>query len=428
MPTNTTYYSLNKPLGTENVNIGLLNANSDIIDTEMNRNRLRGAVNLAEIYDSTASYAEGDYCTYLTADGYKLYKCLSATTGAFDSTAWSETDIVSNLGSGGGGAGGGHEILDDGGTTLTQRDKMQFVGAYSEDNATDRITEVNVMRTMTRAEYEALPSAEKQGLIYVKDETTGTDDKFQPVIYSTEEREIGVWTDGKPLYQKTEHIVLSTPVEPGRETDITLPSGDIDTFAIISIIGGFIGVLPGTEITTFEYFYFDTNANAAYATTIRKAERGLIKIFTGSNYGYFAGAADNRFSEFYVTRQYTKTTDTAGSGEWTPQGVPAVHYSTDEQVIGTWIDGSILYERVFTGLSTHTNGTSWVHITDIDTTDWNEIIDCKIYRTNNNKYAAIPIAEYSGYVSQTYDLAISVISSTFNATITMAIVRYTKSS
>ena len=28
-------------------------------------------------------------------------------------------------------------------------------------------------------------------------------DKIQPVIYSTEEREIGVWTDGKPLYQKT---------------------------------------------------------------------------------------------------------------------------------------------------------------------------------------------------------------------------------
>jgi hypothetical protein len=46
-----------------------------------------------------------------------------------------------------------------------------------------------------------------------------------------------------------------------------------------------------------------------------------------------------------VTVQYTKTTDTAGSGQWTPQGVPAHHYSTDEQVVGTWIDGSTIYEK-----------------------------------------------------------------------------------
>ena len=40
----------------------------------------------------------------------------------------------------------------------------------------------------------------------------------------------------------------------------------------------------------------------------------------------------------------TKTTDVAGSGTWTPQGVPTVHYSTDEQVIGTWL-GETLYQK-----------------------------------------------------------------------------------
>ena len=44
---------------------------------------------------------------------------------------------------------------------------------------------------------------------------------------------------------------------------------------------------------------------------------------------------------------YTKDSDTPGSGEWTPSGVPTHHYSTDEQVVGTWIDGSTVYEKTF---------------------------------------------------------------------------------
>lgn len=103
-------------------------------------------------------------------------------------------------------------------------------------------------------------------------------------------------------------------------------------------------------------------------------------------------------------------------------------YSTTEQVVGTWIDGSTIYEKVFTNLSVVTNGASWVHISSIDTTTWGEVLDCKIYRKMNNKYTAIPIAEYSGYASQINDLAVSIVSSSFDTTINMAIVQYTKSS
>ena len=46
-----------------------------------------------------------------------------------------------------------------------------------------------------------------------------------------------------------------------------------------------------------------------------------------------------------ITLQYTKTTDVAGSGSWTPQGVPTHHYSTDEQVVGTYL-GETLYEKI----------------------------------------------------------------------------------
>ena len=49
-------------------------------------------------------------------------------------------------------------------------------------------------------------------------------------------------------------------------------------------------------------------------------------------------------ADYYITLQYTKTTDIAGSGDWNTDGVPTVHYSTNEQVIGTWFDKP-LYEK-----------------------------------------------------------------------------------
>ena len=50
-----------------------------------------------------------------------------------------------------------------------------------------------------------------------------------------------------------------------------------------------------------------------------------------------------------ATIRYVKTTDTPGSGTWNTDGTYAKHYSTEEKVIGTWIDGKPLYQRTFTG-------------------------------------------------------------------------------
>ena len=70
----------------------------------------------------------------------------------------------------GGGGSGGHTILDNSGTALTQRTNLQFKGAYSEDNSGDDTTEVNVVRSMTKAQYDQLSAAEKVGIINVTDE------------------------------------------------------------------------------------------------------------------------------------------------------------------------------------------------------------------------------------------------------------------
>jgi hypothetical protein len=169
---------------------------------------------------------------------------------------------------------------------------------------------------------------------------------FQPVIYSEDEREIGVFADGKPLYQKTLHLVLTSPIEPQTATAIQLTdlTADIDFYRFVSVNGGYYGTQ--NYISTWLILNFESNDTGAEAKSIRDWSKGQITIWMGSNYGNFPQVStDNRIRELYITVQYTKTTDTAGSGQWTPQGVPAHHYSIDEQIVGTWVDGSTLYEK-----------------------------------------------------------------------------------
>lgn len=230
------------------------------------------------------------------------------------------------------GGSSGHTIIDDGGTSLTQRDNLQFKGAYSEDNSANGKTVVNVVREMTKAEFDELTDAEKTGLINVKDITGGNDDRFQPVIYSEEEREIGVWIDGKPLYQKTYEIDVSTLVVVS------------DWTTIDSTING--ETMAGMEISVKHKTEYSSRFIAFRTDYVDPIPR--FTIIQGA-FKYFTDSSTFPYNNYVwtITIRYTKTTDQAGSGQWTPQGVPAHHYSTDEQIVGTWIDGSTIYEKTF---------------------------------------------------------------------------------
>ena len=124
--------------------------------------------NFAEEYDSTSSYAVGDYVIYESV----LYKCIGTTTGTFDSTKWTSVVVTDEMGQGGGGTGG-HTIIDENGNSMTARAGLQFVGGVNvSDDATNNKTIVNV------------PSGGGHN-------------------YSTTEQVIGTWIDGKTLYEKT---------------------------------------------------------------------------------------------------------------------------------------------------------------------------------------------------------------------------------
>ena len=270
-------------------------------------------------------------------------------TSALQTTDKTITGAINEVAQGGGGGGtGGHTIIDEDGNTMTARSGLQFTGAVevTDDNVNNK-TIVEVLGG----------------------------DFYNPVIYSLEEREIGVWTDGKPLYQRTVHI---NALPNTAYTDINYPHNILNIEKIIDWVGITKFTNGGTLKFDRGYANNSYNGGALFSALVDETN---ITIRVGS---------DRSSMSADFTIRYTKTTDTAGSGSWTPQGVPTHHYSTDEQIIGTWIDGSTLYEKTidFGALPNTANTAKNVphNIANIDT-----IVDIKgIYKTQAGTYGNLP--------------------------------------
>ena len=208
----------------------------------------------------------------------------------------------------------------------------------------------------------------KNGIIY-----GGGDALIQPVIYSTEERCIGVWTDGKPLYEKT----IEFGALPNNTTkNVAHNIANVDT---IWVYGGF--VYSTADTTDYEKWGINRPAlNAIKYQWEATANRTNVKIVDGEDFSGFSAV---------VTVRYTKTTDTAGDGDWSPLGISAVHYSEQEQVVGTWIDGKTIYGKLFTlENSLLINADSWGD-TPISNTDKATIVDVKLWDTNGSIFTQI---------------------------------------
>ena len=237
----------------------------------------------------------------------------------FRSNYNSNMDIIdANLG--GGGGGNVDDVLVNGVSVVDGNHDAQIT-SYKE---------------VTQAEYNALPSSKlTDGIAYfIKDLDNASVEGYPPLIYSDEEREVGVWRDGKPLYQKT--LVNNSTNASGSNTLIDVSALDIDT--CVSINGICDRIVPNTGTLIYDMNSWETN-----------------QLYTCLSHSKFSGNIQYQI-RFYnnegtswqvITIQYTKTTDTAGSGIWNGQGGLAHHYSTTEQVIGTWIDTKPVYECTF---------------------------------------------------------------------------------
>ena len=152
---------------------------------------------------------------------------------------------------------------------------------------------------------------------------------ISPQIYSEEEREVGVWTDGKPLYERTIQTTYG-PAQNIPDTAIaTIPNhSNID----IKIINGY-GRNSTDDIFPLNYGHPNTVWAAYFWVDV---SNGQIRIGCGSS-------ATIKNPMFVI--RYTKTTDQPGSGTWTPKGAYTQVYSEDEILIGQWVDGKPLYQK-----------------------------------------------------------------------------------
>lgn len=425
------------PLETTLITAGALNAYDaaimhieDYLDTMVDPND-----NLAETYDETATYEVGDYCVY---NGV-LYKCITAIDEAeeFDIEKWDHVLITDEMGSGGGG-----------GTTVIANP----VGEPTDDLETIQIgnTIYNIpgggggnanIWTGTQAELEEVFDELEEGT-----QINITDDEQEVVeggtIYSEEEQIIGLWTDNKPLYQKT--ITITNASISGNATiDVTqqLSSLEIDdlvdydvtitcdsaghtynyhdtslarisieddsTYSIaLSVSSGTItnlvlnatlkytkstdaplDAVVGKPITfnlangyadysnvIFQESYTTTSADYNYEYTATEDCFVVFSNVNGANRDSYARILKDTeiLAEVYVS--YSSQIIQSGGSTFLRKGEkllihstyqnaqlqikvyainvlgvkPVINYSTDEQVIGTYVDGKPIYRKSFT--------------------------------------------------------------------------------
>lgn len=151
-------------------------------------------------------------------------------------------------------------------------------------------------------------------------------------LYSTEEKMIGQWKDGKPLYQITVEYDASSMIFDGQTVNQLPIIRDVSIDTVVE----FRGIFGREDGGTRDFFNTPSTRidNIIYQTQ--------INIGLNPNTVYFL-SRNSTTKKLWITLQYTKTTDSAISiGNNTD-------YSTEEKIVGTWIDGKPLYQKTLTG-------------------------------------------------------------------------------
>lgn len=140
-------------------------------------------------------------------------------------------------------------------------------------------------------------------------------------LYSTSEKMIGQWIDGKPLYQKTFQTTSPSQVSVSTAV-IDLSSSGID------------------KIVDLKPFIYDNSNMTIHGNgfvcwvryAVPSASQNFEVACQVTNQSYLNDT-------MLITLQYTKTTDSPVSiGNDTD-------YSTTEKIVGTWIDGKPIYQK-----------------------------------------------------------------------------------
>ena len=285
--------------------------------------------------------------TYVVAEN-KKYRLIDEDVT--DSDSWEE-------------AGSGSSV-PEGGTT------GQVLAKHSDDDGdAEWRDETQEIEEISSDDFDELSQAEKDNgkAYFIPDRNmssgfTVMGNRFDKAnIYTETERMVGSWM-GKPLYQKT--------IDFGACPNATTKEVSLNIANIEKIIyyNGFM--LSSDNATTIP---LPNVADSTYQV-ILVINRSYIRITTGVDRSSFNG---------YITIQYTKTTDgtvNIGTGN---------DYSTDEQIIGTWIDEKPIYQKTIDCEALPNNTTKSVNTNILNAS---KLINysATAFGTNNNGIMTIP--------------------------------------
>ena len=186
----------------------------------------------------------------------------------------------------GSGSGGGHTILDSSGTAVAQESNLQFVGLSVTDNSTDEITEV-AGEGLNADSIDDIASANTINPAVIIGDANN---------YSTSEKIVGKWIDGKTLYQKT--YITNTPsaTTEGTIASTTIEIQSLNYDQIVNIKGVF-------KLTSNSVLYCFNLPVISGSKTVRAVvdETHTDLLIQNNSLSY-------NNMPVYVTLQYTKTT------------------------------------------------------------------------------------------------------------------------
>lgn len=233
---------------------------------------------------------------------------------------------------------------------------------------------------LTEADYDALPDTKySDNVLYLLKDAISADAPDVITLatcYSTSEREVGCWTDGKPLYQKTVHI-SALPSSAGSQ-QYPHNIANIDKICHYESVGM---ASTGSSVTLNRVGMGGSTLNGAISYDLYINKTNII-ISVGQ---------DRSGIEADITIWYTKTTDSAGSGDWTPDGTPTVHYDNTEKVIGTWF-GETLYEKTFAIPNTSVINSSFTYAHGISNLNMAIVKNAFMYHPATHTTFDMPIA------------------------------------
>ena len=314
MATYTDYFSLKRPSGSENVLVSDLNQNTTKIDLIMHQNRQMSA----DAYDTTETYNTGAIVIYENM----LYKCnADNVTGNWDSTKWDNTTLAEEIMNGGGGGG------DASKTELTQ------------------------------AEYDALVQA-------------GTVDP--DMMYFITDGQGGGGGGGGSSYTETTlwSDANGQTFSPSSPYSLTL-SDSMDNYDALcfevapSSAGEYRGhiIVPVSMIDKTGTNFFLT---VSLALNINSSPSAL---YVDNTHLTMNGCSSQAPMTVYKIIGIKYGGGGGGSNQHT--------YSTEEQVVGTWIDGSTVYEKTIDLGSDTTIGSNGYDITTFIPSNIDRVISCE---------------------------------------------------